>query len=539
LYYAKKYVYSRSATVVKFKISIIILCLVVFIGACGKHKDTPVPLDPPFLTQFGAVTKDATTDGGGDNSLIDQCLGVAVDSSGNVYCAGYTSGSMGEPHGGGINDAFVMKLNSSGTLQWITHLGNITKDSAAVITPYVDASNNGLDKCNGIAVDDDYVYCAGHTASAMGELPATVSDAFVMKLDASDGALVWLTHLGADLTNDGLELVDANGNDVCYGVAVDSSGNVYCAGFTNGNLGEVNGGGLADAFVMKLNSGGTLEWLTHLGDTTTDKDSVSTPYTLASNSASDQCFGVAVDNSDGVYCAGFTKGDMGEVNAHANGSDPDAFVMKLDANNGSLQWLTQLGTITKDATTNGGDNSKWDECRGVAVDNSDGVYCAGHTKSAMGETLGGETDAFVMKLATSDGSFQWLTHLGDTTKASGGNNAGLDKCYGVAVDGSGYVYCAGQTISDMGETHASSIDAFVMKLDASNGSLQWLTQLGAITTGAGGNNSKNDYCYGVAADSSGNVYCAGTTQSDMGEAADSSGQSDAFVLKLNSNGKLN
>ncbi len=44
------------------------------------------------------------------------CSGVAVDSSGNVYCAGYTNGALGEANLNGNNDAFVMKLNSSGKL---------------------------------------------------------------------------------------------------------------------------------------------------------------------------------------------------------------------------------------------------------------------------------------------------------------------------------------------------------------------------------------------------------------------------------------
>ena len=62
---------------------------------------------PTWLTQLGAVT----TAAGGDNSGNDICLGVSVDGSGNVYCAGYTHGDLGESNGGS-SDAFVMKLRS-------------------------------------------------------------------------------------------------------------------------------------------------------------------------------------------------------------------------------------------------------------------------------------------------------------------------------------------------------------------------------------------------------------------------------------------
>ena len=61
----------------------------------------------------------------GDNSGGDYCYSVVLDDSGNIYCAGYTSGAMGEANGGNY-DAFVMKLNSSGDLQWVTQLGETT-----------------------------------------------------------------------------------------------------------------------------------------------------------------------------------------------------------------------------------------------------------------------------------------------------------------------------------------------------------------------------------------------------------------------------
>jgi hypothetical protein len=65
-----------------------------------------------WLTHLGATT----TAAGGSNSGADICDSVAVDSSDNVYCAGYTNGAMGEAHGGGIYDTFVMKLDSNGGL---------------------------------------------------------------------------------------------------------------------------------------------------------------------------------------------------------------------------------------------------------------------------------------------------------------------------------------------------------------------------------------------------------------------------------------
>ena len=176
--------------------------------------------------------------------------------------------------------------------------------------------------------------------------------------------------------------------DSCESVALDALGNVYCAGYTDGALGEAHGESDDDAFVMKLDSSGNLQWVTQLGDTTT--------ATGGDNSGEENCYSVAVDNSGNVYCAGYTDGALGEANG--GNDDDDAFVMKLNSS-GNLQWVTQLGGTT---TASGGDNSGKDRCYSVTVDNSGNVYCAGYTGGAMGEANGGGRDALIIKL-TSDG----------------------------------------------------------------------------------------------------------------------------------------
>ncbi len=457
-----------------------------------------------FPIQLGAYTRAI----GGSNAGSDYCNGVAVDSSGNIYCAGHTDGDMGEISGGGA-DAFVMKLNSSGQLQWLTQLGAVTKSTGG--------SNAGDEYCKGVAVDSaGNVYCAGYTNGDMGETSGGDTDAFVMKLNSS-GQLQWLKQLGAVTKAAG---GSNTGSDYCNGVAVDSAGSVYCAGYTDGDMGETNGGS-RDAFALKLDGSGQLQWLTQFGATTRAMG--------GNNAGSNQCNGVAVDGFGDIYCAGETGGNMGE----ANGGNTDAFVMKLNSF-GQLQWLTQLGAVTK---ITGGSNAGNDYCNGVAVDSSGSVYCSGHTTSAMGEANGGTIDAFVMKL-NSSGQLQWLTQLGLLTEATTGNNAGMDYCNTVAVDGTGDVYCAGHTFGSMGEENGGGWDAFVMKLNSS-GRLLWLTQLGRTTKKLGGNPSTADHCRGVAVDSSKNVYCAGHTAAVMGETnGGSNGTLDVFVMKLNSLGQL-
>ena len=260
-----------------------------------------------WVTQLGETTKGFV---GGDNSQDDSCYSIAVDSSDNIYCAGSTSGALGEAHGGDY-DAFVMKLDSSGAIQWVTQLGETTKG-------FVDGDNSQYDYCNSITVDSsDNIYCAGSTyKGALGEAPGGggEADAFVMKLDFS-GAIQWVTQLGE--TTQGFVGGDNSQYDACTSIAVDSSDNVYCAGSTYGALGEVNEGE-TDAFVMKLDSSGAIQWVTQLGETTKG-------FVDGDNSQNDYCYSIAVDSSDNVYCAGSTYGALGE----AQGGEGDVFVMKL------------------------------------------------------------------------------------------------------------------------------------------------------------------------------------------------------------------
>ena len=76
-----------------------------------------------------------------------------------------------------------------------------------------------------------------------------------------------------------------------------------------------------------------------------------------------------------------------------------------------------------------------------------------------------------------------------------------DEAHGVATDSSGNVYVAGQTLDGLdGNSSAGSYDLFVVKYNSS-GTKQWTQQLGS---------SSFDEARGVATDSSGNVYVAGS-----------------------------
>jgi len=188
--------------------------------------------------------------GGSD---LDYGYGIAVDGSGNAYVAGLAFSTqatfpvIGGPdltYNGGSSDAFVAKVNASGT--------------SLVYCGYIGGSDN--DEGYGIAVDGSgNAYVTGCTSSTEATFPVIGGpdltyngggDLFVAKVNASGTALVYCGYIGgAD-------------DDYGRGIAVDGSGNAYVAGFTESTQATfpVIGGpdlthnGGYDAFVAKISS---------------------------------------------------------------------------------------------------------------------------------------------------------------------------------------------------------------------------------------------------------------------------------------------
>lgn len=319
-----------------------------------------------------------------------------------------------------------------------------------------------------------------------------------------------------------------SGGDIGYGIAVDSSGNAYVTGISNssnfptssGSQGTGYGGG-GDAFVLKI-------------DPTGSATSSATPQivysTFLGGNGTDSGNSVTVDAGGDAYVTGSTTSSnfattSGVFQATYGGSG-DAFVAELNSSGSSLVYSSYLG------------GSGADSGLGIAVDSSNNAYVTGSTQSPNFPTLNpvqavnaGSSDAFISKVNFTGTQMIYSTYVG---------GANADVAQSIKVDGSGNAYIAGYTFSSdfplqspVQGSNAGTVNAFVTEISAAGSNFPFSTYFGG---------SSDDRAFGLALDSSGAVYIAGSSQSTdfpttVGVVQGTNlGQSDAFVAKLNPTG---
>jgi hypothetical protein len=238
-----------------------------------------------FLVKYDSLgtrqwTKLLGHNGGSANAAgNEEAYGIAVDGSGNIYVAGYTTGALDGKINAGGYDAFLAKYDSLGNWQWTNLLGTA-----------------GDDYANGVAVDGSgYIYVTGPTSGSLdGQPNAGGYDAFLAKYDSS-GNKQWTKLLGTAAPDD------------ATGVAVDGSGNIYVTGSTDGNLDGNTNAGPSDVFLARYDSSGSRQWTKLLG-----------------SSSGDYPLGVAVGGGY-IYVTGLTSGNL---DGNINIGDTDIFLIK-------------------------------------------------------------------------------------------------------------------------------------------------------------------------------------------------------------------
>ncbi|MBI3875485.1 MAG: immunoglobulin domain-containing protein, partial [Verrucomicrobia bacterium] len=174
---------------------------------------------------------------------------LRVDNAGNVYVAGSFSGSTqfgtNQFPSQGLNDAFVAKFDTNGTVLWVQQIGGA-----------------GDDFGDGVAVDGNgNVYVTGSfqgfvTIGTNNLISQGSDDIFTAKFD-STGNILWARQAGG------------SASDSPRGIAADQVGNVYITGPFNGsatfNTTSLTSLGGSDSFIAKYDTSGGLIWVKQAG----------------------------------------------------------------------------------------------------------------------------------------------------------------------------------------------------------------------------------------------------------------------------------
>jgi hypothetical protein len=404
-------------------------------------------------------------------------------------------------------------------------VGEYDERCELIIDPVVLAystylGGKSLDHGMGAAVDNSgNVYVTGYTASSdfptldQEQYPSDY-DVFVTKIDTTqsgEASLVYSTYLGGEYLDFGM------------GIAVDSSGNVYVGGETwSTGFPIVNqyqtDQPFADAFIIKL-------------DTTLAGASGLIYSTYLGGRDFDYGRSIVLDSSGYIYLTGFTKStDFPTLNQYQTDQPGyDAFIAKIDttqAGGASLIYSTYLG----------GDSDDWGIGITVAPDISGYVYVTGNTSSTDFPTLyqyqpdQPDDDVFVTMIDTTQIGAECLlysTYLGGEDYDAG---------HGIAVDSIGNAYVTGYTAStdfpilNYYQANQPGDDAFVAKIDTTQSGASCLI----YSTYLGGSGSEKGY--GIAVDSTGNVYVTGCTASTdfptLNQFQANQPGDDAFVTRI-------
>ena len=341
------------------------LIYVIAFDEAGNSSQSPaftIPQSDPCISVIASSSSSqsyfAVTFGGTNNN---QGESIAVDSSGNIYITGYFYETVdfggGNVTSAGSADIFVLKLNSSGTFQWVNTYGGTSFDFGRGIA--VDSSGNIYITGYFYETVD---FGGGNVTSAGGP------DIFVLKLNSS-ATFQWVNTYGGSTF------------DVGEDITVDSSGNSYITGYFEGTVdfggGNVTSAGAADIFILKLNSSGTFQWVNIFGGTSTDVGQ-----------------GIAVDSSGNSYITGSFQGtvDFGSGDITPSGFD-DIFVLKVNPS-GTFQLVSTFGGTSIDVGED------------ITVDSSGNSYITGWFRETVdfgggNVTSAGAADIFVLKLNSS------------------------------------------------------------------------------------------------------------------------------------------
>jgi hypothetical protein len=355
-------------------------------------------------------------------SFNDYGSDIQQTSDGGYIVCGWTNsndgdavGLHGPPNYDGYNDFFILKISSSGSIEWKKCLGgnrdekafSVTKsiDGGFIISGYTNTNNNG--DVSGYNPNNEY---------------SNQIDAWVVKLNSS-GNFVWKKCFGDSNQDDFTNVKELNDGALLFAGTTSSYQ-------LNGNHGE------KDFWLVKTDANGVIQW-----------------QKLYGGSSRDIFKSVEITSDQGFILTGETFSYNGDVlnTFNVTNSESDTWVLRLDAN-GNIIWQKCFG-----GTLN--------ESGNYIIQTSDGGFAiTGNTTSFNGNVAYnyGSDDFWLLKI-NSMGSLMWQ-------KSLGGANYDVSNSLVATADG-GFVLAGYIESNDYNSTITGALgngDGWVVKLGPYN-----------------------------------------------------------------------
>lgn len=273
----------------------------------------------------------------------DEASDIRQTEDGGYIVAGSSYSKDNDmPDNNGYTDVWVFKINFLGNIEWKKNYGGSDGDFASAIQQTKDGG---------------YIVAANSSSSDSGVLGSKGKfDYWILKLDKT-GELEWQKKYGG------------SEDDCAYAIQQTADGGYIVGGRTQSNDIDVkNHKGKDDYWLLKLNSKGEIEWTKTYGGTSYD-----------------YLFSIQQTSDNGFIACGFSMSNDGDVNANIGMSD--YWILKLNIN-GEIEWQRNYG----------GTYTDW--ASSIQQTTDGGYIVAGYTQSKDFdiEDKNGNYDAFIMKL---------------------------------------------------------------------------------------------------------------------------------------------
>ena len=375
-------------------------------------------------------------------SSYDKGASLALDSSGNIYVAGFTSSTNYPTTSGafqstnrGSYDMFITAIDSTGShLVYSTYMGGNSSDYLTA----VQTDTAGRLVLTGYSYSSDFPVTAG----AYDTTYFRSSDIVISKLNTTGTGLIFSTY------------ICGTAEDIANDMVLDSSGNYLVTGYTYsndfpmvGNPFDTTYSYYEDAFVLRLHSSGsTLMNTTYLGGEATDRAAQ-----------------ILIDASNNIFVSGYTGSTTipipaGAYDASFNGV-ADAFIARFSSDLTQLTGATYLGGYT------------YDYIYGMGKDSTGNICVAGYTESsnlpvtpnAYDLSYNGGGDVFLTTLNPALTQLLFSSFLGAS---------GTDCAYAGKMSPQGLFHITGYTQSSLfpvtadafDTTFNSSMDIFISRV---------------------------------------------------------------------------